>query len=132
MPLFQISLGQLLALMDPSVRDRVLALARNPGTTHLVFFENQMLGSSACGKSTVLAIGPSCTYKTLADVQGKWLYDLPSQRQYPQYCCNAKETDAHAANWCPLCKCPIQHGFCTPGYRGIHIQRWIYRADVLP
>ncbi len=132
MALSQINLSQLLALMDESVRSRVIALALKPGTTQLVFFENQMLDSSACGQSTVLAIGPSCTYKTLADVQGKWLHDLPSQRQYPQYWCNAKESAAHAGNWCPICKCPIRHGFCTPGYRGVHIQQWIYRADVLP
>ncbi len=132
MALSQISLGQLLALMSESVRDRVVALARQPGTTHLVFFENQMLDSSACGQSTVLAIGPSCIYKTLADVQGTWLHDLPSQRQYPQFWCEAKENDAHAPNWCPICKCPIRHGFCTPGYRGVHILRWIYRDDGPP
>ncbi len=130
MTLFQISLRQMLALMDESVRNRVVALARQPGTTHLVFFENQMLDSSACGQSTVLAIGPSGTYKTLADVQGKWLHDLPSQRQYPQYWCHANGSAAHAANWCPVCKCPITRGLCMPGYRSNHIRQWVYRDDV--
>ena len=132
MALSQISLGQMLALMEESVRNRVLALARNPGTTQLVFFENQMLDSSSRGQSTVLAIGPSCTYKTIAEVAGKWLNDLPSQRQYPQFWCEANKTDARAANWCPICKCLIHNGFCMPGYRGVHIRQWVYRADVPP
>jgi hypothetical protein len=132
MALSQISLGQLLALMDEAVRGRIVALARKPGTTQLVFFENNLLDSSSRGKCTVLAIGPSCTYKTLTEVEGKCLHDLPSQRQYPQYWCHAKETDAHAANWCLICKCPIRDGFCTPSYRGVHIRQWIYREDVHP
>ena len=53
MALSQISLGQMLALMDECVRDRVVALARKPGTTHLVFFENQALDSSHLGESSV-------------------------------------------------------------------------------
>jgi hypothetical protein len=130
--LSQISLGQMLALMDERVRDRMMALAHKPGTTQLVFFENQMLDSSHCGESSIVAIGPDHTYKSVAEVQGQWLHDLPSQRQHPQFCCEANKTDARAANWCPFCKRPISHGYCTPGYRGNHIQQWVYRADVQP
>jgi len=131
MALSKISLGQMLALMDESVRGRVVALARNPGTTQLVFFENNLLDSSSRGQSTVLAIGPSCTYKTIAEVQGKWLHDLPSQRQYPQYWCEAKETDSHAANWCPICSQPVSYG-TDPNYRRDHIHAWEYREGVPP
>ena len=46
MSLIEISLSQKLALMDEGVRDRVLALARNPSTTHLVYFENYMVDYS--------------------------------------------------------------------------------------
>jgi hypothetical protein len=130
MTISQISLNQMLALMDESVRDRVVALAHNPGITHLVFFENQALDSSHLGESSVVAIGPENTFKSLADIEGKWLHDLPSQRQYPQFWCDVDGASADAANWCPNCKRPIRRGFCTPGYRGVHIQQWIYRDDV--
>ena len=43
MSLIEITLSQMLALMDECVRDRVLALARNPGTAHLVYFEVNLL-----------------------------------------------------------------------------------------
>ena len=131
MALSRISLGQLLALMDESVQGRVVTLARNPGTTQLVFFENQVLDSSHLGESSIVAIGPSCTYKTLTEVEGKWLHDLPSQRQHPMFWCDAKENDACAANWCPACRFRVQDGWCTPGYRGVHIRQWVYRADAV-
>jgi len=35
------------------------------------------------GTSGPRQVGPNCTYKTSADTDGKWLNDLPSQRQYP-------------------------------------------------
>jgi hypothetical protein len=129
--LSQISLGQLLALMDERVRDRVLALARKRGTTHLVFFENNLLDSSHLDESSVVAVGPTNTFKSLSEIEGKWLNDLPSQRQYPQFWCEVNGATADAANWCPTCRCPIQRGFCTPGYRGVHIRQWIHRDDVL-
>jgi hypothetical protein len=132
MALSQINLSQLLALMDECVRDRVLALARNPGTTHLVYFENNLLDSSHCGESGVVAVGPNNTLKSLAEVEGKWLNDLPSQREYPLFWCKAKESDARAANWCPVCRCRVRDGWCTPGYRGVHIWQWICCDDVIP
>jgi hypothetical protein len=101
-------------------------LPRRPETTHLVYFENTVLDSSHLGESSVLAIGPRHTYQSLTDVEGKWLNDLPSQRQYPQFWCDVKKMEAYAANWCPLCQRRLRNGFCTPGYRGVHIRQWVY------
>jgi hypothetical protein len=63
--------------------ENIVALQKDKGTTHLVLFQNVDFTSSDFGSSTIVAIGPNRTYKTLAEVFGKWLNDLPSQRQYP-------------------------------------------------
>ena len=56
---------------------------RFPTATHAVLFVNQDFSSSQFGAWRTLAIGPDQTYKTLAEVDGQHLYDLPSQRMYP-------------------------------------------------
>jgi hypothetical protein len=66
------------------LKDRLWAFSQAEGVTHLVVFQNITLDSSRLGDETILAIGPAMTYKTLAEVEGRHLYDLPSQRQYPQ------------------------------------------------
>jgi hypothetical protein len=76
---------ELLDMFDPEVRDRLLALAYKPGIKGLIVFENLMMDSSAFGSRTAVAFGPSCTYQKPDDVVGKWLNDLPSQRQHPQH-----------------------------------------------
>ena len=58
-------------------------LNKFPLATHAVLFVNQDFSSPEFGRWTVMAIGPNQTYKTTADVEGSWLNDLPSQRQYP-------------------------------------------------
>ena len=112
----EISLSQMLAMMDECIRDSVLALPRKPGTTHLVYFEDNLPDSSHYGDCGVVAVGPNNTFKSPADLEGEWPRDLPSQRQYPRFWCKAKESDARAANWCPVCRCHIRDGWCTPGY----------------
>jgi hypothetical protein len=54
-----------------------------------VLFENQDFCSSRFGARTVVCVGPGCTYRTPEECEGKWLHDLPSQRQY-------------AAAWCEV------------------------------
>ena len=54
-----------------------------PRALALVLFENLDMASSSFGDSTVVAIGPQNTFKSLSDC--KYLNDLPSQRQYPTH-----------------------------------------------
>lgn len=79
----QITMPEILDLFDKSVHARIKELAQNPRTSHLVLFENQDFCSSRFGAKSLMQIGPDCTYKTLSDVEGHHLNDLPSQRQYP-------------------------------------------------
>lgn len=74
---------EMLAMLDESVHGRIEELLRRSDVTHLVIFENQMMDSSCFGDRTAMIVGPGCTYKDLEAVKGAWLYDLPSQRQYP-------------------------------------------------
>ncbi len=81
----KITLPELLERFNHSVKHLILAQTEKPGVTHLVVFENQQFDSSQFGYRTVVIIGKPYTYKTLDDVKGKHLNDLPSQRQYPVY-----------------------------------------------
>lgn len=54
-----------------------------PKATQAVLFVNHDFSSSKFGAWTVMAVGPNQTYKTVEDVHGSHLFDLPSQRQYP-------------------------------------------------
>lgn len=76
---------ELLDLFDDTVHDALQKLRDSDGVDGLVVFENVNLSSSAIGKRTALAYGPDCTYHELDDVEGKYLNDLPSQRQEPRY-----------------------------------------------
>ena len=55
--------------------------------THLVLFRNQDMWASQMGATSLLCVGPNCTYKTPEGCEGHHLHDLPSQRQYPQAFC---------------------------------------------
>jgi hypothetical protein len=59
------------------------ALRRKPDAIGVVLFENQTMDSSSRGAMTAMVIGPTNTYKSAEDCEGKHLNDLPSQRQYP-------------------------------------------------
>lgn len=78
----QIILEELVGRMEPEVQDAVRALAARDGVTHLVLFENHDFWSSQFGNKTALQVGPDCTYKTPEELVGRFLHDLPSQRQY--------------------------------------------------
>jgi hypothetical protein len=77
--------NELLDRFDPSTHACLCRLARDPRTRYLVVFENVTLDSSHLGDASALAIGPGHTYTDLHQVEGKWLNDLPSMRQHPQY-----------------------------------------------
>jgi hypothetical protein len=57
--------------------------------TAVVLFRNQNFDSSSFGNTSMLLVGPGCTFKSPKDCEGKWLNDLPSQRQQP-------------IAWCPI------------------------------
>lgn len=67
---------------DPSIQVAIDEAIEIYAATHVVKFENQAMDSSSLGASTFMVVGPHCTYKTPDDCKGRWLYDLPSQRQY--------------------------------------------------
>lgn len=58
-------------------------LRQYPDAVALVRFENLAFDSSQYGRATVVVVGPSNTFKSVEGCAGKWLNDLPSQRQYP-------------------------------------------------
>lgn len=80
----EVSLKEILDKMDPSVHQQILDGVKVQQATHVVLFENVDMSSSRIGERTVVFVGPKNTYKTPEECEGKWLNDLPSQRQYPQ------------------------------------------------
>ena len=78
----------MLSHFDESLHKSIKNLASKDGVVNLVEFINQNFSSSEFGRNTVMAIGPGFSYETLNDVKGKFLNDLPSQRQYPQFYTN--------------------------------------------
>lgn len=82
----ELSKIELLNLMDPDVWDDIAkSLAQYPDAAGLVVFENQTFDSSEFGARTVCVIGPSNTYGTPKECEGKHINDLPSQRQHAAY-----------------------------------------------
>ena len=49
--------------------------------THIVLAENKNMSSSRFGQKSAIIVGGKASYK-INDCNGKWLNDLPSQRQY--------------------------------------------------
>ena len=87
----QVSAQEFLALFDESVHSAIARKAEQYQAIAVVYFENQMFDSSAFGSRSALPVGPNNTYKTVEACEGKWLNDLPSQRQYAQCWCPASE-----------------------------------------
>lgn len=84
----KITEAELLEMFDPEVHDRLRAsLDKHDG---LVVFENQAFDSSQFGARSALPYGPEASNKRLEDLEGKWLNDLPSQRQYAVAYCTRK------------------------------------------
>jgi hypothetical protein len=80
----KVSWTAFLAALSEDVRERVAESAERLEATGAALFVNQQLDSSSLGESSVLLFGPKLTYKGPDDLVGKWLFDLPSQRQYAQ------------------------------------------------
>ena len=73
---------ELFALFDQSVHGLLKAALKRPDTEGLLVFENQQMDSSSFGRRSAVRFGPNCTYINPSSAEGKWLYGLPSQRQY--------------------------------------------------
>jgi len=80
----EVTWPEFLAYFDPEVHDQIKRVSRGAGVDAVVMFENVQLDSSALGRRTALVVGPGRTAKSVEACAGKWLNDLPSQRQYPQ------------------------------------------------
>jgi len=76
---------ELLTDFDPSVHGLLEDKMVGSHVEGMIVFENIQMDSSAFGDRSAVIYGPSCTLKSPADVDGKWLGDLPSQRKYPVY-----------------------------------------------
>lgn len=72
---------------DPGLQQQVCDLYARSDTAAVVLFRNEAMDSSECGRMTVLGVGEGFTCKTVEEVEGMWLNDLPSQRQYPVVYC---------------------------------------------
>ena len=79
----QITYAELAAHFHPEVHDDLECLARRPGATHLVLFQNQTLDSAHAGLCSVLPVGPGCIYASLKKAYAGYINDLPSRRLYP-------------------------------------------------
>ncbi len=88
MPMKKLTLDELHILFDQEMHPLLASMAvRFQDATHLVVAENLDMSSSQLGERTAMIVGPSNTYKTLEECEGKHLNDLPNQRQYfTSYC----------------------------------------------
>lgn len=59
------------------------ALLLRDDVAGICIFENLDMWSSNLGESSALAYGPGCTYKTIDDLKGQHLGDVPSRFKYP-------------------------------------------------
>jgi hypothetical protein len=79
----EISRAEFIGLFDHSAHGQLAALLDRPGVLGIVCFENLQLDASHAGDRTAVVYGPGCTYKTLEDVLGGHLGDVPNQIKYP-------------------------------------------------
>ena len=80
-----ISLEDIMRVYAVDDQEKINKLLERTDVDGLIVFENMQMDSSSFAARSVVAYGPGCTYKSPADVEGKWLNDLPSQRQHPTY-----------------------------------------------
>jgi len=78
----KINKEQLLELFDPSVHGKIEELLAKSDVNGAIVFENHDMCSSNLGARTAVIYGDNQTYKTAEQAHGKWINDLPSQRQY--------------------------------------------------
>ena len=68
---------------DSVIRIITLKLIEDKASiTHIALARNRMMDSSSFGDTSLIVIGPGCACETPEDCEGRWLNDLPSERQY--------------------------------------------------
>jgi hypothetical protein len=79
----KLTYNELKAMVDvecmPRLKDAV-SLYRDAEA--VVVFENQMMDSSQLGQMSFVVVGPSNTFPSVELCKGRWINDLPSQRQH--------------------------------------------------
>lgn len=84
MAIKQLSATEFLEQFSPHLAHPIVGkLPLHPDAVAVVCFENCTLDSTACGERTAVIVGPSNTFESVEACEGKWLNDLPSQRQHP-------------------------------------------------
>lgn len=78
-----LSEAELIELFDPTVRVALQAKLADPQVEHIVVYECLQMDSSSFGARTALVVGPTWTYRTLAEAAAGRLGDVPSRFQYP-------------------------------------------------
>ena len=80
----EITWAQLLGMFSEDTHAPLTeTMKRWPTAEGMIVFECLDMSSSRLGERSAMPYGPDNTIKALDDVKGKWLNDLPSQRQYP-------------------------------------------------
>lgn len=79
--LLPLSWPELASLFDDSSLHRLKQVWARDDVTALVLFENQQRDSASYGDRSAVAVGPGCTYKTIAEVAGGYLNDVLDEKQ---------------------------------------------------
>lgn len=75
------TIEEILMNFDEEEIEYLKQTVKDHNATHIVLAENNNMSSSAFGQKTVMVVGGTSSYR-LEECEGKWLNDLPSQRQY--------------------------------------------------
>lgn len=81
MNLKEVHIEEILKEFDEEDIEYLRQMVRDHNATHIVLAENNNMSSSALGQKTAMVVGGTSSY-SLEECEGKWLNDLPSQRQY--------------------------------------------------
>jgi len=79
----EVTFEEFLKMFDERVHGAIRRAIDIHDAEGFIVFENQAMDSSHLGERTAVVFGPTCTYKSPEEAEGRWLNDLPSQRQYP-------------------------------------------------
>ena len=91
----RISAQEFLEIFNPSVHAKIAARLREDKSVAVVCFQTADLSASRV-LSSALGVGPNNTFHTVADTEGRYIGDLPSQRQYAESWADAAEVAALA------------------------------------
>jgi len=77
----EVTIEEILMNFDEEDLKYLKEQARELDATHIVLAENNNMSASRFGQQSAMLVGGKASY-TLDECEGKWLNDLPSQRQY--------------------------------------------------